>query len=99
MDPLSLMDGNEAQIERAGVNLLTYTAPGAEHTVFGDGPFYTQTVEGVKLIDWVTSLIEGEKRIDEGEGLFDWLARLIEGGDRVDDVHCRELPRQMTHVS
>jgi Pectinacetylesterase len=88
MDPLSLMDGNEAQIERAGVKLLTYTAPGAEHTVFGDGPFYTQTVEGVKLIDWVTSLIEGDA-VDDGEGLIDWLTRLIEGDHPVDDVHCK----------
>jgi hypothetical protein len=58
-NPLSLMDGNEAQIEGAGVNLLSYTAPGDEHTVLGDGSFYTETVNGEKLVDWVTRLIEG----------------------------------------
>jgi Pectinacetylesterase len=63
-NPLSLMDGNEAQIEGAGVNLVRYTAPGDEHTVLGDAPFYTETVDGVKLVDWVTRLIEGEPVVD-----------------------------------
>jgi hypothetical protein len=59
-NPLSLIDGNEARIERAGVNLLSYTAPGDEHTVLTDGPFYTETVSGETLVDWVTRLIEGK---------------------------------------
>jgi hypothetical protein len=57
--PLSLMDRNEAQIEGAGVNLHSYTAPGDAHTVLGDESFYTETVNGEKLVDWVTRLIEG----------------------------------------
>jgi hypothetical protein len=32
-DLLSLIDGNETQIEGAGLNLLSYTAPGDEHTL------------------------------------------------------------------
>jgi Pectinacetylesterase len=59
-EPLPLMDDNEAQIEDAGVNLHSYTAPGREHTALDDGPFYTETVNGVKLVDWVTRLIEGK---------------------------------------
>jgi hypothetical protein len=59
-DLLSLIDANETQIESAGVNLLSYIAPGEEHTVMSDGGFYTETVNGEKLVDWVTRLIEGE---------------------------------------
>jgi hypothetical protein len=28
--------------------------------VFDDGPFYTETVNGEKLVDWVATLIAGE---------------------------------------
>jgi hypothetical protein len=59
-DLLSLIDRNETQIERAGVNLLSYIAPGSEHTVLGDAPFYTEEVNGQPLVDWVTRLIERE---------------------------------------
>jgi Pectinacetylesterase len=63
-NPLSLMDGNEARIESAGVNLLSYTAPGDEHTVLDDETFYTEEVNGQPLVDWVTRLIEG-KPVDD----------------------------------
>ena len=59
-DLLSLIDANETQIEGAGINLLSYIAPGDAHTVLSDGTFYTETVNGVKLVDWVTRLINGE---------------------------------------
>ena len=41
-------------------SILTYTAPGDEHTALTDGPFHTEPVNGERLIDWVTRLIEGE---------------------------------------
>jgi hypothetical protein len=59
-DVLSLMDRNERQIERAGVNLRSYTAPGDEHTTLTDGTFYTEEVDGEPLADWVTGLVAGE---------------------------------------
>jgi Pectinacetylesterase len=59
-DLLSLIDANESQIEDAGVNLLSYTAPGSEHSVLSDEPFYTEQVNGLRFIDWVTGLIEGK---------------------------------------
>jgi len=59
-DLLSLIDANESQIEDGGVNLLSYIAPGSEHTVLTDGPFYTEKVNGEPLVDWVTKLIAGE---------------------------------------
>jgi Pectinacetylesterase len=61
---LSLIDANEAQIEGAGVNLVTYVAPGEEHVVLTDGPLYTEEVNGVKLVDWVTRLVAGEAVAD-----------------------------------
>jgi len=59
-DLLSLIDANEAQIEGAGVNLLSFVAPGGEHTVLSDGPFYREAVQGQSFVDWVASLIAGE---------------------------------------
>jgi hypothetical protein len=59
-DLLSRIDANETQIEDAGVNLLSYIAPGTDHTVLTDGGFYTETVNGEHLVDWVTRLVERE---------------------------------------
>jgi Pectinacetylesterase len=61
---LSLIDANETRIEAAGVNLLSYIAPGDEHTVLGDGSFYTEQVNGDTLVDWVTTLIAGQPVAD-----------------------------------
>lgn len=63
-DLLSLIDANETQIEDAGINLLSYIAPGDDHTVLTDGTFYTETVNGVQLVDWVERLINGENVAD-----------------------------------
>ena len=63
-DLLSLIDANEAQIEGAGVNLRSYIAPGNEHTVLSDGGFYTETVNGVLFVDWVTRLVNHEPGAD-----------------------------------
>jgi hypothetical protein len=59
-DLLARMDANEAEIESAGVNVHSFTGPGEEHVVLADGPFYTEEVNGVSLVDWVTRLIQGE---------------------------------------
>ena len=59
-DLLSLIDANETQIEATGMNLLSYIAPGDEHTTLSDGTFYTEEVNGTPLVDWVTRLVEGE---------------------------------------
>jgi hypothetical protein len=54
------IDANEARIERAGVDLHSYLAPGDEHTVLGDAELYDQEVDGQRLVDWVTALVEGK---------------------------------------
>jgi hypothetical protein len=63
-DLLSLIDGNETQIEGAGLNLLSFIAPGSEHTALSEDRFYTEQVNGQRLVDWVTALIEGKPVVD-----------------------------------
>jgi Pectinacetylesterase len=69
-DLLSMLDANETRIEEA-VNLLTYMAPGDDHGVFLYESFYTEEVNGEKLVDWVSRLVEGETvndvHCDDGE--------------------------------
>ena len=63
LDPsqlLSVIDANEATIEKAGVVLHSYTAPGHGHGIFEWPRFYELEVNGVKLVDWVRRLIEGK---------------------------------------
>ena len=55
-----LMDRNEAQIEKSGAVLSTFMAPGKEHTVLSRNQFYAETVNGVKLVDWVRTLLTGK---------------------------------------
>jgi hypothetical protein len=51
-------------VATANARTARSSAPGDEHTVLSDGPFYTETVNGKKLVDWVTRLIEG-KTVDD----------------------------------
>jgi len=59
-DLLERIDGNETRIEGAGVNLLSYVAPGDEHTVLGDAELYDEEVDGQLLVDWVAKVIDRE---------------------------------------
>jgi hypothetical protein len=56
-DLLSSIDANETQIEQSGVDLHSYIAPGQGHTVLSRAGFYTETVGGVSLVDWVSDLV------------------------------------------
>jgi hypothetical protein len=53
-----------AQIKTKGQNFGTFFIPGAKHTWLKDPTLYTQEVGGVKLIDWVTNIIEGTGPIE-----------------------------------
>jgi hypothetical protein len=57
---LAVIDANEAAIEKAGVVMHSYTAPGSGHGIFEWPKFYELEVNGERLVDWVTRLIEGE---------------------------------------
>jgi Pectinacetylesterase len=52
-----LIAQNAQKIEGAGVPLATYVAPGTDHTILGRDELYTQNVEGVSMIQWLTDLI------------------------------------------
>jgi hypothetical protein len=57
---LAVIDANDAAIEKAGVDLHSYTAHGDGHGIFEEGAFYRMEVNGEKLADWLSKLIEGE---------------------------------------
>lgn len=57
---VELIDKNEAQIEAGGVDLFSYISPSDNHTVIGSPGFYTETQNGVSLLDWVTALVNGD---------------------------------------
>jgi hypothetical protein len=57
---LALIDANEAAIEAAGVVQHSYTAAGRKHQILDIDRFYKMKVNGVRLVDWVDALIEGE---------------------------------------
>jgi Pectinacetylesterase len=61
---LAVIDANEAAIEDAGVDLRSYTAPGDGHGILEWPKFYGLEVNGEKLVDWVTRLIDG-KPVDD----------------------------------
>ena len=63
-DLLELIDGNEVQIEAGGVDVLSYISPGDDHTVLSEDDFFTSTVDGVPLVDWVRDLIGGGEVTD-----------------------------------
>lgn len=63
-DLLSRIDANDSLIEDAGVNLHSYTAPGDGHMTLTSRGFYTETVNGETLVDWVTKLVEHEPVTD-----------------------------------
>ncbi|MCE9621850.1 MAG: pectinacetylesterase family protein [Actinomycetia bacterium] len=58
-DLVTLIDLNETQIEASGVTLFSYISPGDSHTVFGKPGFYTETLDGISLRDWVAALVAG----------------------------------------
>lgn len=60
-----LIDLNEEQIEASGIELYSFISPGDQHTVLHTDRFYTETLNGVMLVDWVWSLISGEPIADE----------------------------------
>ena len=58
-DLLSFIDQTEAQIEAEGVPIASYIAPGTEHTIVGGDEFYEMEVEGVRLVDFLATLVDG----------------------------------------
>lgn len=63
-DLRKVIDANEAAIEAAGVQLHSYTAPGADHQIFEPDKFYEIEVDGVRLVDWLGTLVTGDPPAD-----------------------------------
>ena len=61
---VSLIDGNETEIEQGGVDLHSYIAPGDSHTVLSRPEFYNEIVEGVSLVDWVSAVARRQPDLD-----------------------------------
>jgi hypothetical protein len=59
-DLLEHIDANESQVEASGINVHSYIAPGDHHVALNDDRFYTETVNGQALVDWVARLVAGE---------------------------------------
>ncbi len=55
---------NYARIRSADPEFKAYLASGDEHTVLGDPEFYTLETGGVRLVDWVRALANGEAVAD-----------------------------------
>jgi hypothetical protein len=54
-----LLAQNFAMIKRAVPSFETYTVPGVMHTIIPRAEFYTTSVDGVRLRDWVAALLAG----------------------------------------
>ena len=51
------MQASIAGIEAANPNFTAYTAPGSQHCIINSPGFYTTSVNGVGLADWVGRLL------------------------------------------
>jgi hypothetical protein len=51
------MQASVARIESANANFFSYTAPGSQHCIINRPEFYTTSVGGVRLTDWVQTLV------------------------------------------
>ncbi|HKE91244.1 MAG TPA: pectin acetylesterase-family hydrolase [Gemmatimonadales bacterium] len=65
-----LLAANFADIRRINPVLRTYTAPGPMHTILRRPEFYSLTVEGVAIRDWVADLLDGKRVADVGQSLL-----------------------------
>ncbi|MCA9893498.1 MAG: hypothetical protein KC615_10975 [Anaerolineae bacterium] len=60
MDMQSMIDQNMADIAADVENFVAYTAGGALHTILPREEFYTYAVDGVRIVDWVRQIAQGE---------------------------------------
>lgn len=63
-DLVTFIDQTEADIEAGGVAVASYVAPGDAHTIVMSDEFYDMEVEGVRLVDFLTTLVAGDVPAD-----------------------------------
>lgn len=61
---------NMPEIQRRIPGFRSFTWPGAQHTILTRPAFYSTTVDGVLLRDWVAALLAGKDVADVGRTLF-----------------------------
>ena len=66
-----LLDANEADIDTKITNYFSYVAPGDVHTILLRPEFYTYSVNGTSIRDWVAALAAGEAVSDVHCGACD----------------------------
>jgi hypothetical protein len=64
-----LLARNYAELKEAMPAFRSYTMPGPLHTIIERREFYTTTVDGVRLRDWVDALVNGAPARDVGLSL------------------------------
>lgn len=65
-----LLEANLADMRRTVPWFRSYTAPGGGHGILGNAGFYTSSVDGTGLRDWVAALLEGRDVPDVGQQLL-----------------------------
>ena len=65
-----LLAANLGDIRQVNPALRSYTSPGAMHTILRRPEFYSLTVDGVAIRDWVAALLDGERAFDVGQSLL-----------------------------
>jgi hypothetical protein len=64
-DLVAVMQANEAAVEAAGAVVSTWIAAGDDHTVIQNDELYTEELNGVRFVDWLTSVVDGRPPPDE----------------------------------
>jgi hypothetical protein len=64
-----LLARNYAELKGAVPAFRSYTMPGPLHTIIERREFYTTTVDGVRLRDWIDALLNGAPARDVGLSL------------------------------
>jgi hypothetical protein len=63
-DLVDLMKANEAKIEATGANVANWISPGDEHTIAVRDEFYTEEMNGVRFVEWLSAFLDDEPQAD-----------------------------------
>jgi hypothetical protein len=63
-DLVSVMRTNESRVEATGVNVANWISPGDDHTIAVRDEFYTEEMNGVRFIEWLTAFVNGSPEAD-----------------------------------
>jgi hypothetical protein len=63
-DLVGIMKTSETKIEATGANVANWISPGADHTIAVRDEFYTEEMNGVRFVDWLTAFINGTPEAD-----------------------------------